>query len=356
METKTFNLKSKRPLIISGPCSAETEEQTIETCRRLAATGVVNVLRAGIWKPRTKPGSFEGVGLPGLSWMAQAKKETGLPIATEVANAKHVEGALEFGVDILWIGARTTVNPFSVQDIADALRGVNIPVLVKNPMNPDLDLWTGAVQRLQKVGIENVGLIHRGFSSFGLSRYRNNPMWPLAIEMKMRMPEVPIIGDPSHIAGRRDLLKEVAQECADLNYDGLIIESHVCPDKAWSDAAQQLVPEDLGELVRSIVWRKEQVDRPEFQMSLDKLRSQIDQYDAELFTILSKRMDVAEKIGEIKRDNEVMILQSARWDDIVKRVLAMSDELKLSREFLNILLNSIHMESISRQNKVMNKR
>lgn len=356
MERKTFNLKSKRPLIISGPCSAETEEQTLETCRRLAATGAVDVLRAGIWKPRTKPGSFEGVGLPGLSWMAQAKKETGLPIATEVANAKHVEGALEFGVDVLWIGARTTVNPFSVQDIADALRGVNIPVLVKNPMNPDLDLWTGAVQRLQKVGIENVGLIHRGFSSFGLSRYRNNPMWPLAIEMKMRMPEVPMIGDPSHITGRRDLLKEVAQECADLNYDGLIIESHVCPEKAWSDAAQQLTPEDLGGLVRSIVWRKEQVDKPEFQMSLDKLRSQIDQYDAELFTILSKRMDVAEKIGEIKRDNEVMILQSARWDDIVKRILAMSDELKLSREFLNILLNSIHMESISRQNKVMNKR
>lgn len=356
MERKTFNLKSKRPLIISGPCSAETEEQTLETCRRLAATGAVDVLRAGIWKPRTKPGSFEGVGLPGLSWLAKAKEETGLPIATEVANAKHVEGALEFGVDVLWIGARTTVNPFSVQDIADALRGVNIPVLVKNPMNPDLDLWTGAVQRLQKVGIENVGLIHRGFSSFGLSRYRNNPMWPLAIEMKMRMPEVPMIGDPSHITGRRDLLKEVAQECADLNYDGLIIESHVCPEKAWSDAAQQLTPEDLGELVRSIVWRKEQVDKPEFQMSLDKLRSQIDQYDAELFTILSKRMDVAEKIGEIKRDNEVMILQSARWDDIVKRVLAMSDELKLSREFLNILLNSIHMESISRQNKVMNKR
>lgn len=356
MERKTFNLKSKRPLIISGPCSAETEEQTLETCRRLAATGAVDVLRAGIWKPRTKPGSFEGVGLPGLSWLAKAKEETGLPIATEVANAKHVEGALEFGVDVLWIGARTTVNPFSVQDIADALRGVNIPVLVKNPMNPDLDLWTGAVQRLQKVGIENVGLIHRGFSSFGLSRYRNNPMWPLAIEMKMRMPEVPMIGDPSHITGRRDLLKEVAQECADLNYDGLIIESHVCPEKAWSDAAQQLTPEDLGELVHSIVWRKEQVDKPEFQMSLDKLRSQIDQYDAELFTILSKRMDVAEKIGEIKRDNEVMILQSARWDDIVKRVLAMSDELKLSREFLNILLNSIHMESISRQNKVMNKR
>ena len=354
METRKFDLKGKRPLIISGPCSAETEEQTLETCRRLAATGAVDVLRAGIWKPRTKPGSFEGVGLPGLSWMAEAKKETGLPIATEVANAKHVEGALEFGVDLLWIGARTTVNPFSVQDIADALRGVDVPVLVKNPMNPDLDLWMGAVQRLQKVGIEKVGLIHRGFSSFGLSKYRNNPMWPLAIEMKMRMPDVPMIGDPSHITGKRELLKEVAQECADLNYDGLIMESHICPDKAWSDAAQQVVPEELAELVRSIVWRKPQVDKPEFQMSLDELRSQIDQYDAELFTLLSKRMDVAEKIGEIKRDNEVMILQSSRWEDVVKRVMANAEELKLSREFMSILLNSIHVESISRQNKVMN--
>lgn len=354
METKRFDLRGKRPLIISGPCSAETEEQTLETCRRLAASGTVDVLRAGIWKPRTKPGSFEGIGLPGLSWMAEIKRETGLPIAVEVANAKHVESALEFGVDLLWIGARTTGNPFSVQDVADALRGVNVTVLVKNPMNPDIDLWTGAVQRLQKVGVEQVGLIHRGFSSFGLSKYRNNPMWPLAIEMKMRMPEIPIIGDPSHITGKRELLKEVAQQCADLNYDGLIMESHICPDKAWSDAAQQVVPEELAELVRGIVWRKSQTDKPEFQMSLDKLRSQIDQYDAELFMLLSKRMAVAEKIGEIKRDNEVMILQSARWDDIVKRVLAMAEELKLSREFLNILLNSIHMESINRQNQVMN--
>lgn len=352
----TIDLKAKRPLIISGPCSAETEEQTLETCRNLAKTGVVDILRAGIWKPRTKPGSFEGSGLKGLAWMAAAKAETGLPIATEVANAKHVESALEFGVDVLWIGARTTVNPFSVQDIADALKGVDVPVLVKNPMNPDLDLWMGAVQRLQKAGIDKVGLIHRGFSSFGVSKYRNNPMWSLAIEMKMRMPEIPMIGDPSHISGTREYLKEIAQEAADLDYDGLILESHVCPDKAWSDAAQQLVPEELAQLVKEIVWRKPKVDKPEFQKSLEQMRVQIDQYDAELFTLLSKRMGIAEKIGEIKRDNDVMILQTNRWEDIVQRILANSDDLQLSREFLSILLNAIHMESISRQNKVMNEK
>ena len=348
-------LKGKRPLIISGPCSAETEEQTLSTCKALAQTGVVDILRAGIWKPRTRPGGFEGSGLKGLAWMAKAKAETGLPIAVEVANAKHVESALEFGVDALWLGARTTVNPFSVQDIADALNGVNIPVLIKNPMNPDVDLWMGAVQRMQKAGVEQIGLIHRGFSAFGVSQYRNNPMWHLAIEMKMRMPELPMICDPSHICGNREWLAQVAQQSADLNYDGLIIESHIDPDNAWSDASQQLTPDKLAELVKSILWRRPMADQPEFQQSLDKLRAQIDQYDSELFSLLSKRMQVAENIGEIKRDNQVMILQSVRWDDIVKRILANADQLNLSREFLNILLNSIHMESISHQNKVMNK-
>lgn len=356
MKSTTIDLKGKRPLIISGPCSAETEEQTLETCRRLAATGAVDMLRAGIWKPRTKPGSFEGSGLKGLSWMAAAKAETGLPITTEVASAKHVENALEFGMDALWIGARTTGNPFSVQDIADALKGIDIPVLVKNPMNPDLELWTGAVERLKRAGIENVGLIHRGFSSFGLSKYRNIPMWTLAIEMKMRMPDVPMICDPSHISGNREYLQEVSQKCADLNYDGLILESHVCPDKAWSDASQQLVPEDLAELVQGLVWRKPATDKPEFQRSLEELRGQIDEYDSELFTLLSKRMGVAARIGEIKRDHEVMILQANRWEDIVQRHLANAEKLELSREFLNILLNAIHMESISRQNQVMNRK
>lgn len=351
----TFDLRAKRPMIISGPCSAETQEQTLATCRALAQSGKVDVLRAGIWKPRTSPGGFEGVGLKGLSWMAQAKQETGLPIAVEVATAKHVEGALEFGVDMMWIGARTTVNPFSVQEIADALRGTDVPVLIKNPMNPDLGLWAGAVQRLYKVGVSQVGLIHRGFSSYGLSEYRNSPMWHLAIDMRMKMPEIPIFCDPSHICGNRELLLGVAQEAADLNYDGLIIESHCCPGEAWSDAAQQLTPADLVAMLDQIIWRRETVEKPEFQQSLDRLRGQIDQFDSELFMLLSKRMHVAEKIGEIKRDNDVMILQAGRWDAIVSRVLANAEGLGLSKEFLSILLNSIHMESISRQNRVMNK-
>lgn len=352
----TINLKGKRPLIISGPCSAETEEQTMDTCRALAASGKVDMLRAGIWKPRTTPGCFEGVGLKGLAWMAQAKRETGLPIAVEVATGKHVESALEFGVDVLWIGARTTVNPFSVQEVADALRGVDIPVMVKNPMHADLALWAGSVQRLQAVGLKEIGLIHRGFSSYGMSEYRNSPMWHLAIDMRMRMPELPMICDPSHISGKRDLLLEISQEAADLNYDGLIIESHCCPDKAWSDASQQVTPADLICLLDQINWRRETADRPEFQRSLEHLRSQIDQFDSDLFMLLSKRMKVAEQIGEIKRDNDVTILQTVRWDDIVKRVLDNSTNLNLSREFLNILLNSIHMESISHQNKIMNRK
>ncbi|MEG1665090.1 MAG: chorismate mutase [Mucinivorans sp.] len=351
-----LDLRAHRPMIISGPCSAETEQQTMDTCTALAASGKIDILRAGIWKPRTSPGGFEGMGIQGLRWMAEAKAQTGLPIAVEVANAKHVESALAFGVDVLWIGARTTVNPFSVQDIADSLRGLDMPVLVKNPMNPDLGLWAGAVERLRKVGIENVGLIHRGFSSFGISQYRNAPMWHLAIEMRRRMPEIPIFCDPSHICGNRELLQGVAQEAADLNYDGLIVESHSCPAQAWSDASQQLTPTDLITMLDSIVWRKEVAEKPEFQQSLDMLRSQIDQFDAEVFSLLGKRMQVAERIGEIKRDNGVMILQAARWDDIVKRILDNSNQLNLSREFLSILLNSIHMESIAHQNSVMNKR
>jgi chorismate mutase len=350
----TFSLTEKKPLIISGPCSAETEEQTLETCRRLAATGRVDVLRAGVWKPRTKPGSFEGVGLPGLAWMARAKAETGLPIAVEVATAKHVESALAFGIDVLWVGARTTVSPFSVQDICDALHGTPVVVLVKNPMNPDINLWIGAIERLRKAGVERIGLIHRGFSAVG-GTYRNNPMWHLAIEMQHRFPELPLVGDPSHIAGRRDLLAEVSQKCADLNYDGLIIESHICPEKAWSDADQQVTPDDLLTLLDSIHWRQKSVEKPEFVQALDGFRAEIDQIDAELFDLLSRRMSVAESIGRVKRDNDVTILQSGRWSDIVERVLAQSEKLNLSREFLSIVLDAIHIESISKQNKIMNR-
>src|SRR5882757_9061342 len=266
---------NKRPLVISGPCSAETEEQVMETAIRLAATGKVDMLRAGIWKPRTRPGSFEGIGTKGLPWLQQARKLTGLPVTIEVATGKQVEDALHFDIDVLWIGARTTVNPFSVQEVADALRGVDVPVLIKNPINPDLELWTGAVERVAKAGIKQIGLIHRGFSSYGNTEYRNAPMWHLAIEMKRRNPEMMIINDPSHICGRRDILLEVAQKAIDLDFDGLIIESHIDPDNAWSDAKQQVTPERLGEMIDALVWRNETSDKEEFLNALATLREQI---------------------------------------------------------------------------------
>src|SRR5919206_1043846 len=264
---------NKRPLIIAGPCSAETEEQVLETTQRLAATGKVDMFRAGIWKPRTRPGSFEGIGTKGLPWLQKAKQLTGIPVAVEVATAKQVEDALHFDVDVLWIGARTTVNPFSVQEVADALRGVDVPVLIKNPINPDLELWSGAFERVAKAGIKQIGLIHRGFSSYGNTEYRNAPMWHLAIEMKRRNPELMMINDPSHICGRRDILQDVAQKAIDLDYDGLIIESHIDPDKAWSDAKQQVTPERLAEMLDQIVWRKEDVASAEYHAVMEKIAS-----------------------------------------------------------------------------------
>src|SRR3954467_9301192 len=273
---------NKRPLIISGPCSAETEEQVIETAVRLHKTGKVDMMRAGIWKPRTRPGSFEGIGTKGLPWLQKAKQLTGIPVAVEVATAKQVQDALHFDVDVLWIGARTTVNPFSVQEVADALRGVDVPVLIKNPINPDLELWIGAVERVSKSGIKNIGLIHRGFSAYGKTEYRNAPMWHLAIEMKRRNPELMMINDPSHICGRRDILLEVAQKAIDLDYDGLMIESHIDPDNAWSDAKQQITPEQLSELLGTIVWRREDTASEEFHAALEKLRQQINHLDDEL--------------------------------------------------------------------------
>src|SRR6188768_429228 len=260
----------KRPMIISGPCSAETEEQVLETATRLAKTGKVDMLRAGIWKPRTRPGMFEGIGTKGLPWLQKAKKLTGLPVAVEVATAKQVEDALHFDVDVLWIGARTTVNPFSVQDVADALKGANVPVLIKNPINPDLELWIGAVERIAKAGIRQLGLIHRGFSSYGNTEYRNAPMWHLAIEMKRRNPGLMMINDPSHICGRRDILQDVMQKAIDLDYDGLIIESHIDPDNAWSDAKQQITPERLAEMLGNIIWRREDVASAEYHAALEK--------------------------------------------------------------------------------------
>lgn len=345
---------NKRPLIISGPCSAETEAQVMETAQRLANTGKVDLLRAGIWKPRTRPGSFEGIGTKGLPWLQQAKKVTGLPVTVEVATGKQVEDALHFDVDVLWIGARTTVNPFSVQEVADALRGADVPVLIKNPINPDLELWTGAVERVAKAGIKNIGLIHRGFSAYGNTEYRNAPMWHLAIEMKRRNPGMLMINDPSHICGRRDILQEVAQKAIDLDMDGLIIESHIDPDNAWSDAKQQITPEKLAEMLSEIVWRKEDSNSEEFHVALEKLRQQINHLDDELMQILSQRMKIAERIGEYKKNNEITILQTNRWNEILERAFKKGDKLGLSKEFITKYFDAVHMESINHQTRIMN--
>ena len=344
----------KRPLIISGPCSAETEEQVMQTAIRLAATNKVDVMRAGIWKPRTRPGSFEGIGTKGLPWLQQARKVTGIPVAVEVATSKQAEDALHFGVEVLWIGARTTVNPFSVQDVADALRGVDVPVLIKNPINPDIELWIGAAERVAKAGIKTIGLIHRGFSSYGNTEYRNAPMWHLAIEMKRRYPEMMMINDPSHICGRRDILQDVAQTAMDLDFDGLIIESHIDPDMAWSDAKQQITPERLGEMLDAIRWRKEDIASEEYHANLEKLRQQINHLDDELMQIISQRMKAAEKIGQYKKDNNITILQTNRWNEILERAFSSGEKLGLSKEFITKYFDAMHMESINHQNRIMN--
>ena len=346
---------TKRPLIISGPCSAETEEQVVETVQRIAATGKVDMIRAGIWKPRTRPGSFEGIGVKGLPWLLRAKKLTGLPTMVEVATGKQVDDAINFEVDVLWIGARTTVNPFSVQELADALRGTDVPVLIKNPINPDLELWTGAVERVAKSGVKQIGLIHRGFSSYGNTEYRNAPMWHLAIEMKRRYPDLLFINDPSHICGRRDILHEVAQKAIDLDYDGLRIESHMDPDHAWSDAKQQVTPEKLAELLDSIIWRREDVNSTEYHQALEKLRQQINHLDDELMQILSQRMKISEKIGEYKKNNNITILQTNRWNEILQRAVQKGETLGLSKEFITKYFDAMHMESINHQNKIMNE-
>lgn len=345
----------KKPIIISGPCSVETLEQTVETCCAIAKSGKVDVLRGGIWKPRTMPGSFEGVGEVGLEWLTEAKKITKLPIAIEVANTTHIELALKHEVDILWIGARTTVNPFSVQEIANALKGVKTRVMIKNPVNPDVALWTGAVERIANAGVSVMALIHRGFSSFASNGMRNAPLWHLALEMRHRFPNIPMICDPSHIAGDKKYIPQLSQQAADLNYDGLMIESHINPLCALSDNAQQLTPSELVEMLNKITWREKTTDKPEYLQAIDGFRNQIDLYDVEIIELIASRMKIAEKIGEIKRDNNVTIYQSERWDAIVERILADSQRLGLSTEFLTQFLDSMHFESIGHQNKIMNK-
>ena len=347
--------QEKRPVIVSGPCSAETEEQTLETCRQVAATGKVDILRAGIWKPRTRPNNFEGIGTDGLKWMQKAKEETGLPVSVEVANFNHVFEALKAGVDILWIGARTTVNPFSVQEIANALEGTDATVFVKNPINADLELWTGALERLNKAGISKLGMIHRGFAQHGSSIYRNEPKWQLAVEMKLRFPEIPMLCDPSHIAGNRELLQALSQQALDMDYAGLMIESHIDPDNAWSDKKQQVTPDRLNEMLSEFTIRRSEVPDAELSEKLKQLRRQIDMVDDELLELLGKRMKIAEDIGEVKKEKGVTILQTSRWEEIIEKASAKGELQGLSKKFMIRYLNAVHQESIDHQNEIMNQ-
>jgi len=343
-----------QPLLISGPCSAETEDQLLTTAHLLAATGKVSVLRAGIWKPRTRPGEFEGIGTIGLEWLKRAKAETGLPTAVEVANAKHVEEALAAGVDILWIGARSTVNPFTVQEIADALKGHDVPVLVKNPVNPDLQLWIGAIERINKAGITKIGAIHRGFSSFEKSSFRNEPMWEMAIQLKTLCPELPIINDPSHICGNRELIPYISQKALDLDMQGLMIESHLDPSVAWTDAKQQLTPAAVNDLMERLTVREPESNNEAFVDKLAELRKQIDKIDDLLLQKLGERMKIVEKIGEYKRDNQVTVLQVNRWDEILKKGTAFAKALKLDEHFVEKFLELVHGESIRKQTEILN--
>ncbi len=343
----------KRPVLIAGPCSAETEEQVIQTATRLFRTGKVDILRAGIWKPRTRPGAFEGIGTKGLPWLQKAKELTGLPVAVEVAKASHVELCLEFGIDMLWVGARTTVNPFTVQEIADALKGVDIPVLVKNPINPDLSLWIGGMERLQNSGLTKLGAIHRGFSFAGEKIYRNRPQWQIAIDFKTAMPGIPMINDPSHICGSRDLLFKVAQKAMDLDFDGLMIESHITPDAAWSDAAQQITPEVYGQMISDLVIREGDPKNLKEKTKLDRLRKEIDMIDEEIMNMLASRMKVSRDIGSYKKENNMIILQSERWKEVLQKYIDRGAQSGLGADFITRVIKSIHDESIEQQEKIM---
>ena len=345
--------KLDHPLVIAGPCSAETEEQVLKIAHELKDSDV-SVFRAGIWKPRTRPGGFEGVGEIGLKWLKKAKEETGLLMGTEVATAAHCKLALEYDIDVLWVGARTTANPFAVQEIADTLKGTDKIVLIKNPVNPDMALWLGGVERLYAAGIRKLGVIHRGFSTYQKTKYRNIPEWQIAIELQNKFPDLPLIIDPSHITGNRDMILEVTQEALDLNYDGMIIETHIDPDNAWSDAKQQVTPERLGEMISSIVWRTETIDSEELHAVMEKMRQQINQLDDELLQLIGQRMKVADKIGQYKKDNNITILQTNRWNSILARAYERGEKLGLSQEFITKYFDAVHMESINHQNKIMN--
>lgn len=339
-----------RPCVIAGPCSAETEEQVLTTAEGLKKIGI-NVFRAGIWKPRTHPGSFEGVGTPGLRWMQKVKKEYGMRICTEVASEKHVFECLKYGVDMVWIGARTTANPFLVQEIAEALRDTDIPVLVKNPVNPDLDLWIGALERFNAQGIKKLGAIHRGVSSSAKIKYRNAPQWEMAVELRARYPELPIFADPSHMAGKREYLQELSQMAMDLGLVGLMVESHCDPSCALSDAAQQLVPADLIAMLESLVVRDSATEDERFNDTLRQLRAQIDVLDENLIFTLASRMKVSRQIGELKKQNSIAIVQPGRWDAVLEKVAASASAYGLDTAFVKRLFNLIHDASVAEQNK-----
>lgn len=342
-----------RPSVVAGPCSAETEEQVMETAKGLKEMGI-NVYRAGIWKPRTHPGSFEGVGAPGLKWMQRAKKEYGLKISTEVASEKHVFECLKYGVDLVWLGARTTANPFLVQEIADALKDTDIPVLVKNPVNPDIDLWIGALERLNRAGIRKLGVIHRGFSTADKIKYRNDPQWQMAIELRSRHPELPFFVDPSHMAGSKEYIQELSQRSLDLGFEGLMIESHCNPLCALSDAKQQLTPDELSDLLyNKITVRDSDSDSKEWKENIDQLRAKIDILDENLLYTLGARMKVSRQIGEYKRANNVAILQTSRWDKVLAKVVAKGQEYDLPEDFIKEVFNAIHEASVEIQNKVI---
>lgn len=348
------DLKLSHPLVIAGPCSAETEEQVLDIARQLKASDA-SIFRAGIWKPRTRPGNFEGVGAIGLGWLQKAKAETGLLMAVEVANASHVKLALEHDIDILWIGARTTVNPFAVQEIADALEGSDKIVLVKNPVNPDLALWLGGVERIYNAGIRKLGVVHRGFSTYEKTKYRNIPEWQIPIELHDRFPDLPIICDPSHITGQRDMIQQVSQQALDLNFDGLMIETHNNPDKAWSDAAQQVTPNALKQILNNLVVRKKTNENDAFNTKLQSLRLRIDGYDTKMMEALGKRMLIAEDIGALKKENNVVVLQNKRWNEVRQRMHSMGIAQGLTEDFIDRLFKAIHQESIEHQEKIFNK-
>lgn len=357
MQNKKFDswlkeLAPEYPLMIAGPCSAETEEQILKTVRGLIDKRI-QVFRAGVWKPRTRPGNFEGHGKKALPWLKKVKEKTGLKIAIEIANAYHAELALQYDIDIFWIGARTSVNPFAVQEIADAIKGSGKIILIKNPVNPDLSLWIGAVERFDKVGITDLGIIHRGFSSYRQGDYRNEPKWQIALDFKSRFPNIPMILDPSHICGRRDCIYDMAQMGLDLQYQGFMIETHYNPDKAWSDAKQQVTPETLLQIIDKLSLRKQQFKDKEAIDKLEFYRSQIDRLDDELLNILAERMQIAQEIGRIKKKRSVAVLQSNRWMEIKKRAIEKGKDLDLSKKFIEQIFKAIHQESIEKQERIL---